>query len=313
MTQAGLIERLESSQPILMDGAINTELAALGLVFNEHEWLRVNLDNPDAVAQVHASYARAGAEIHIANSFATAKHVTEHYGFAESFESLNRAAVILCREAIDAAASHTQWIAGSISTYAPDHDRSKLPSMETMQDNCREQALILADAGCDMIALEMIASSATGAAMVAGAAAAGLPISVGLICGRTEHGEICLTHRTLEPEPLADALPKILDSVPVDTNLIVTVMHTDVDDTPAALTEIREVWSGKFAAYPHTGQPDGVGGWDYRGARTETEFAQSCLTAADEGACFVGGCCGIGPAYIGKLAGQLFAQREKAQ
>ena len=81
-----LAGRLSSDRPLLLDGAMNTELARRGLVFDTHEWLRVNLDAPEKIASVHADYARAGAEIHIANSFATARHVLAPAGLAAEFE-----------------------------------------------------------------------------------------------------------------------------------------------------------------------------------------------------------------------------------
>ena len=104
MSDQRLIDRLRSGPPVLMDGAMNTELAKKGFVFNDLEWLRVNLDQPEAVAAVHASYARAGAELHIANSFSTGKHVTEHYGIGDEFKALNAAAVTVCKEAVTKAA-----------------------------------------------------------------------------------------------------------------------------------------------------------------------------------------------------------------
>jgi homocysteine S-methyltransferase len=305
MHSPSLSERLESGRPVLMDGALSTELSNRGLVFNERDWLHVNLDQPDLVADIHASYSRAGAELHIANSFATAKHVTEHYGSPGSFEELNRAAVSVCRDAIDAAAPHPQWIAGSISTYAPDHDRSKLPSHSVLEANCREQALILADAGCDMIALEMIADGTTGAAMLKGATAAGLPVSIGLICERLEDGTLTMTQKYLGSKSITESLQEILEVAPAEVPIIATIMHSDVADTPAALDEVRHVWTGKVGVYPHTGRPDRVGGWDMREACNEIEFAQACIASVERGACLVGGCCGVGPHYISTLAEQL--------
>ena len=99
---------------------MNTELVREGYTFTTTEWLRVNVDAPEVVAGIHARYATAGAELHIANSFSAARHVLEAAGLGDRFESINRASVELCREAIDAAAPHRQWIAGSVSTYARD-------------------------------------------------------------------------------------------------------------------------------------------------------------------------------------------------
>ena len=66
------------------------------------------------------------------NSFSAARHVLDGAGIGDLFEPVNRAAVQLCREAIDKAAPHPQWIAGSISTCASDHDRRNLPLDEVL-------------------------------------------------------------------------------------------------------------------------------------------------------------------------------------
>lgn len=307
MTDFSIVQRLESGPPLIMDGAMSTELAARGLVFNEREWLHINLDRPEVVAEIHASYARAGAELHIANSFATARHVTEYYGFPDSFEALNRSAVELCRAAVESAGTGRQWIAGSISTYAPNHDRGLLPDLDQMEENCRDQALILASAGCDLIVLEMIARGDMGAAMLKGAADAGLPVSVGIICDRHAEGTLVMRHRTLEPEPVTTGLTRILEVAPSQAQIIVTVMHTDVEQTTAVLDEVRASWSGLTGAYPHTGCPDGKGGWDMTEGCDQEAFTQTCQDSVDGGVCFVGGCCGIGPDYIRALAQRLSA------
>ena len=54
------------------------------------------------------------------------------------------------------AAAHDQWIAGSISTFAHDHDRKNLPLADKLESNVARQAEILTEAGCDLIALEML-------------------------------------------------------------------------------------------------------------------------------------------------------------
>lgn len=48
-------------RPVHLDGAMNTELSRKGLVFNTNEWLEVNIDSPESIANIHAAYARAGA------------------------------------------------------------------------------------------------------------------------------------------------------------------------------------------------------------------------------------------------------------
>ena len=308
---AGLPGRLDTGRPVRMDGAMNTELARKGLTFTTTEWLRVNVDAPEVVAGIHARYAAAGAELHIANSFSAARHVLEAAGLGDRFESINRAVVELCREAIDAAAPHRQWIAGSVSTYAAGHDRRNLPGLHELERNCADQACVLADAGADLIALEMMVDADTCIAMMRGAAQADLPVSLGLICFREGSGRVMLFGRGRdnlyagENVPLDEVLPSIVERIPVGLRLIVTVMHSSPEDTGPAIAVVRSCWDGDIAAYPNTGDYDGSGGWDWTDAQTPEAFADSCEQWAAQGARIVGGCCGYGPEHIRAMSVRL--------
>ena len=308
---AGLPERLDTGRPVRMDGAMNTELAREGLTFTTTEWLRVNVDAPEVVAGIHARYAAAGAELHIANSFSAARHVLEAAGLGDRFESINRASVELCRDAIDAAAPHRQWIAGSVSTYAAGHDRRNLPGLHELERNCADQACVLADAGADLIALEMMVDADTCVAMMRGAAQADLPVSLGLICFREGSGRVMLFGRGRdnlyagENVPLDEVLPSIVERMPVGLRLIVTVMHSSPEDTGPAIAAVRSCWDGDIAAYPNTGDYNGSGGWDWTDAQTPEAFADSCEQWAAQGVRIVGGCCGYGPEHIRAMSIRL--------
>ena len=307
---AGLPGRLDTGPPVRMDGAMNTELVREGFTFTTTEWLRVNVDAPEVVAGIHARYATAGAELHIANSFSAARHVLEAAGLGGRFESINRASVELCREAIDAAAPHRQWIAGSISTYAAGHDRRNLPDPDELERNCADQACVLAAAGADLIALEMMVDADTCVTMTRGAAEAGLPVSLGLVCFRDGSGRVMLfgcgrdNLYAGENAPLDEVLPSIVERMPAGLRLIVTVMHSRPEDTGPAIAVVRSCWDGEIAAYPNTGDYDS-GGWDWTDAQTPEAFADSCEQWAAQGARIFGGCCGYGPEHIRAMSIRL--------
>ena len=305
-----LLARLDTGRPVRMDGAMNTELAREGFTFTTAEWLRVNVDAPEVVAGIHARYATAGAELHIANSFSAARHVLEAAGIGDRFESINRASVELCREAIDVVAPHRQWIAGSVSTYAAGHDRRNLPGLHELEHNCADQACVLADAGADLIALEMLVDADTCVAMMRGAAEAGLPVSLGLVCFRDESGRVMLfgcgrdSLYAGEDVPLDEVLPSIVERIPVGLRVIIAVMHSSPEDTGPAIAVVRSCWDGDIAVYPNTGAYDS-GGWDWTDAQTPEAFADSCEQWAAQGVRIVGGCCGYGPEHIRAMSVRL--------
>ena len=61
---------------VLMDGALGTELERRGVPFEGAGWSALAVrDHGDVIRQTHADYIRAGARIHIVNSFALARTV----------------------------------------------------------------------------------------------------------------------------------------------------------------------------------------------------------------------------------------------
>ena len=139
--------------------------------------------HPDVVRAVHEDYLRAGAEILITNTFGTSRHVLTAAGLGDRVEELNRRSVELAREARDRVApDYPVWIAGSISSFVPSGDYHRRPAREAERTSYREQAELLAEAGADLLALEMIRDIDQGQVIVEAAVATGLPVWAGVTC-----------------------------------------------------------------------------------------------------------------------------------
>ncbi|MEM9140244.1 MAG: homocysteine S-methyltransferase family protein [Pseudomonadota bacterium] len=292
--------------PVIMDGAMGTELNRLGHGIGAAEWVASTLDLAPHVAALHRAYAHAGAQLHIANTFATGRHVLAALGQEARFEAVNRAAVDICRTAVG-----DGWIAGSISTYVIGSDRANLPRGSALASNVGDQAALLADAGCDMIALEMLFDVETTIDMITAAATAALPVSVGLTVesapdGITLRGEFA--GRTGSGLMLETALPQITAAMPPDA--ILTIMHAQFPDTDAALPVVRRHWDGPVGVYPNSGRFRPPNLWENDAASTPEDFATRALAWRD--AAFVGGCCGIGPDHIQAFASALTGKRKAA-
>ena len=283
---------------------MGTELVRLGHGIGTAEWIAATLDLAAPVAALHRAYAEAGARLHLANTFATARHVLASLGQETRFEAVNRAAVDICRDAIRES-EQTNWIAGSISTYVLGSDRANLPRGTALMRDVREHAALLADAGCNMIALEMLFDAETSVEMIRAAATAGLPVSAGLTVIRAPDGAITMrgeyTDRPQYDLTLEAALPHILAAMPKDG--IVTIMHSQFPDTTDALAILRRYWDGPVGVYPNSGRFAPPSGWDNDAACAPTEFVEQAMQW--RGIAFLGGCCGIGPDHIAALAKAL--------
>jgi len=296
---ATLQERIERGDVLVMDGAMGTELQRRGVPMDSAAWSGVaNLTHPEVVRQVHEDYLRAGAEIHITNTFATARHVLEAAGRGEDVRPANERAVTQFREACDRVAPNQDvWLAGSISSFVSRGDRSGQIAVERLRDSYEEQATILAEAGVDVLVLEMMEQSKPTLVALDAARTTGLPVWVGFSCVVAPSPTPQVRMRDVsEPETLAAVLDQVLPEQPDGA----FIMHTDVRDTSTAFRVLRARWNGFSGAYPHSGvfkMPE----WQFEDIVPVSEFVEAAESWVDEGAQSVGTCCGMGPQYIRAL------------
>lgn len=286
-----LRQRLDRGEVIVLDGAMGTELERRGVPMDDAAWSAAALiTHPDTVREVHEDYIRAGADVIITNTFATARHVLEPAEMGEQFRELNTRAVTLAKQARENAADRPVFIAGSISTFTARYDYSYEPRAEKARANYREQAEVLAESGVDVIALEMMRDLEQTTYALEAAVGTRLPIWVGYSCKTTDEGTVVLWDGD---HTLAEAL----EQIPTMGASLVSIMHTLSEDTPAALREVTSRWSGPLGAYPHYGEfvmPN----WQFIDTVSPEAFAAEAEQWLELGAQLIGGCCGIAPEHI---------------
>ena len=294
-----LAERLARGEVIILDGATGTELQHRGVPMHGIAWSAAALlTHPDTVRAVHEDYIRAGADVITANSFSTARHVLELAGMGDRVRELNTRSVALAREARDnVAGKRPVYIAGSISTFDPGLDERNRPSPAAAQANYREQAERLAEAGVDLIVLEMMRDIERSKPAVSAAMAVGLPVWVGFSCKMADDD---VTVTMLDGDSFGEGLGTIMSI----GGSVVNVMHTLAEDIAPALKVVREHWSGPTGAYAHSG--DFVNpNWIWVNTISPEAYVAEALRWVEMGAQIVGGCCGIGPEHIRLLKEQL--------
>ena len=286
-----LRQRLDRGEVIVLDGAMGTELERRGVPMDDAAWSAAALiTHPDTVREVHEDYIRAGADVIITNTFATARHVLEPAEMGEQFRELNTRAVTLAKQARENAADRSVFIAGSISTFTARYDYSYEPRAEKARANYREQAEVLAESGVDVIALEMMRDLEQTTYALEAAVGTRLPPWVGYSCKTTDEGTVVLWDGD---HTLAEAL----EQIPTMGASLVSIMHTLSEDTPAALREVTSRWSGPLGAYPHYGEfvmPN----WQFIDTVSPEAFAAEAEQWLELGAQLIGGCCGITPEHI---------------
>jgi S-methylmethionine-dependent homocysteine/selenocysteine methylase len=303
-----LYEFVSSGNRVLMDGALGTELERRSIDVYGDSWSALAVENEgDVIVDIHVDYINAGAKLHIANSFSLGRHVLETVGQESRFEALNRASVQLVNQAIEKTDSNRgdYWVAGSVSTFFTDSDRSLLPGKDILFKNCLDQMEFLVDEGIDVIALEMLADYSITESLLGAAEQFGLPIIVGITCEWGADGVSVETHARsmgLEPILLDDLLPQIIQIV-TSRQVIFAIMHTEPDVTDSALPILKHHWDGPVAVYPNSGvfsKDQGIA-LDFDSVQPVQQFSEAARNWIAGGVDIVGGCCGIGPDHIASL------------
>jgi homocysteine S-methyltransferase len=297
-----LDKRIRDGVVILIDGAMGTELEARGVPMDEDAWCGPPLlEYGDVVRQIHEDYIRAGAEVIITNTFATGGLALGPVGQADMVGPLNRRAVTLALEARDAAAERPVAIAGSISHTSFGRRDPDWYNERRFRECFSEQAELLAEGGCDLLALEMMSDPEVAPLALEAALATGLPVWVGISVERDAEGRL---YGHGDPSRDLDLLLERLTGL---GGGLYTVLHSDVPDTGLALAAVRRYWSGPTGAYPNSGYFE-MPHWQFVDIISPDDLAMEASRWVAAGTQVIGGCCGLGVDHIERLRERLPAR-----
>ena len=89
-----IARKLSRGEIIILDGGTGTDIQRRGVAMSGSTWCaEANLSHPDIVREVHRDYINAGADIVIANTFATSPLLFNALGRDEDMLENDRAAV----------------------------------------------------------------------------------------------------------------------------------------------------------------------------------------------------------------------------
>lgn len=292
--------KLAAGQTIVIDGGTGTEIQARGVPMHSDLWCsEANVTHPDEVAAVHASYIAAGAELVIANTFATSPFLLHTAGRIDEADALDRAGIAIALRVRDGT-DRSVAVAGSMSVMelvSQGRDRAGVFAdvPETWaRDQLARKAERLAAGGVDLIAMEMMRDTDHSVWATAAACATGLPVWVGIATRRHTDGTLGGYGR--EDVPLGD----IVAALATQPIAAISIMHSPIDVVEEAIATVRQHWSGPLGVYPELGyfeMPD----WRFT-ELSDAQFVDHCRSWHALGARILGGCCGIRPPAIAALA-----------
>ena len=277
---------------LLADGATGTNLFHAGLEtgYPPELW---NVEYPDRVISLHASFIAAGADIILTNSFGGTSFRLKLHQAENSVNALNLAAAGLARQAADAA-DKPVLVAGSMGPTGELFQPLGALTADAAEQAFAEQAFALAEGGADLLWIETMSSLEEVEAAVKGARQTNLPIAATMTfdtAGRTMMG--------VTPEAYTEfAISLGLDAFGANCGI-----------GPAELLDSVQKFQHRkekpaVIAKGNCGIPVYVDGKiHYHG--TPELMADYAVLARDLGVKIIGGCCGTSPEHVRAMAQAL--------
>ena len=277
------LERVLRGQDFLVqDGAMGTLLQERGLTAHGELPDLLNFSDPDAIADIHAGYVRAGAEMITTNTFGANAHKLE--GRA-TVADVYRAA------AANARAAGARYVAGGLGPIGLLLEPLGTLPFEAAYQIFAEQVRAVVEAGCDIVLIETMTDLREAkAAVLAAKDFSDLPIFASMTFG--EDGRTFLG----TPPGVAAAVLSSLGAHVVGVNCSLGPKELE----PVA-RELVRCSRCPVVVRPNAGLPHVVEGrtvYDVEPA----EFAAVMERIMEAGASVVGGCCGTNPAFTAELA-----------
>jgi homocysteine S-methyltransferase len=282
---------LVAERPLLLDGAMGTELLARGVPTGRC-LEELNLTEPVLVGEVHRDYLAAGADVIGSNTFRANRFgLGEHY-LEDRVGEVNRAGARLAAEARNASGRRA-LVAGSVGPLGRPIEPVGAIKRSSAERMFREQLEALIEGGVDLVIFETFTSPSELilAVGVARELAPDLPVIASLHF-----------HDEANPAPAATALVAAL--APLGVAAVGANCGSGPQPVRGVAQHLVAAGAPVVGAWSNAGLPQRVGGRLLYTAGPEY-FAEQVAAMVGDGVRIVGGCCGTGPAHVAAMRDSL--------
>eukprot|EP00755_Sulcionema_specki_P008043 Sspe_Gene.39872::Locus_19222_Transcript_2_3_Confidence_0.500_Length_4696::g.39872::m.39872 len=272
------------------------------------------LTHPDEVKAAHAMSLHAGGDIVVANTYAANRNVMDEAGKGELAGKAAREAVALAKAAREEVGKNDALIAGSVSCHPPampvgaELGAGKWPPPSKERENLATHCSILAEAGVDLLVVEMVFDTFHAKMALDAACSVGLPVILSFaipLPADSRHGKrvasdllegAALTVGGTGDIPLSEAVYQLTTDRP--SIVAVCIHHTHLRFVGPALQAVRDGgWQGAVGGYPMQGTFHSPH-WEFENMDYAVLPAAAAVWAREYGARVFGVGCGLNANHL---------------
>ena len=286
---ATLIERLQSGQLMISDGATGTFLQQHGLEPGgcPEEF---NASQPEVVREMARHYFDAGSDMVLTNSFGGSVFMQKKYGYGERVAEFNRLAAEHARSQAPAGS----FVVGSIGPTGEFLEPLGPVSESEMYNAFAEQVRALEAGGADAIVVEtMTAVEEAALAVRAARENTNLVVMATMVFDKGPRG--FFTMMGVTPERAVHSMQE------AGAHVVGSNCGNGIDNMVDIARRMRAETDGFLLIHSNAGIPAMRGGQIIY-PETPEYMAERFRELADLGVNIIGGCCGTGPEHIRALA-----------
>lgn len=276
---------------LILDGGIGAEMdKRITTKKKDCSWCgRYHHTHPDVLCDVYKDFLTSGAQILSANTYSILQYLS-NASDEEIDDSVGKAIAL-----VSSLGDSNVRIAACISA----HGGANFP-VEDVRKSLFLLASCIAKHPVDYVLVEMIQQEEIGTMMIEAATSIRKPTILGFSVVKNEEDQLVLKE---EDKAFDEALVKrMIDGY--DNILCVGLMHSNIDLMDESLCVIEKVWDGNLILYPDCGVFEN-NTWESSASDEHSLNIVKTLKRIKEihpKLFIVGGCCGLGPSYIGQLS-----------
>ncbi len=276
-------------RPIIMDGAMGTELINLGVDCPLPLWSAdANLDYPERVKEIHSNYIKAGSSIITANTFRSTTWSYRKAGY-DKFQARDKArnSFYSANDIAQDAKTNGIQIAHSITSVNDCYSPDKFPGKMATEDTYGEILEWIVELEPDIILFETMGNLEEIKIGLELSISINIPIWLSLIMKDKDH--LLDGNHIMK---LVQAIPKgMVDCLLLNCN----TLKINLD----AIDSLKNYWIKDWGTYPNLGKEDY--GNDYFDIINESKFDHAFRSILNKRPNALGACCGSSPNHIIKI------------